>query len=367
MAKKDYYEILGVSKDATRDDIKKAYKRLAKRYHPDINKESGSADKFKEINEAASVLADDDKRANYDKFGTADVSGGFGGADFSGFDFSDFFRGGGGGFDEIFESFFGGGFRGKRSRGPQRGSDLRYDLNITLEDCAFGATKNIIIPRMARCDRCSGTGAQSSSDIKTCDTCHGSGIEKRVQRTAFGIFQQTTTCSKCHGEGNIVKNPCPVCDGDGRVQKNSKLEIEIPKGADSGTKLRLKGEGEAGEKGGHSGDLYVVIHVEEHGTFIRDGDDISIEVPISFTQACLGDEIEVPTLEGKAKLRIPSGTQAGTVLRMKGKGLQNIRGYGSGDQNVNIIVKVPERLNSRQKELLKEFDSLDGKKKFGLF
>jgi molecular chaperone DnaJ len=367
MAKKDYYETLGVSRDATRDDIKKAYKRLAKKYHPDINKESGSADKFKEISEAAAVLGDDDKRANYDRFGTADVSGGFGGADFSGFDFSDFFRQGQGfDFDDLFESFFGGGFR-RKARGPQRGSDLRYDLNITLEDCAFGAKKNIVIPRMAKCDRCDGTGAQSSSDIKTCETCHGSGIEKRVQRTVFGIFQQTATCSKCHGQGTVIKNPCPVCDGDGIVKKNVKLEIEIPKGADNGTKLRLKGEGEAGEKGGHPGDLYVIIHVEEHDTFRRDGDDISIEVPISFTQACLGCEMEVPTLEGKAKLRIPSGTQPDTVLRMKGKGIENIRGYGSGDQHVKIIVKVPERLSSRQKELLKEFDSIGGKKKFGLF
>ncbi|MBW2991874.1 molecular chaperone DnaJ [Candidatus Woesearchaeota archaeon] len=362
MAKKDYYEILGVSKDATKEEIKKAYKRLAKQYHPDINKEEGAAEKFKEINEAVSVLADDEKRANYDRFGTADVSGGFGGADFSGFDFSDFFSSG---FDDLFESFFGGGRR--RRGGPSRGSDLRYDLEISLEDCAFGAEKHIVIPRMARCDRCEGSGAQSSSDVKTCDLCHGSGVERRVQRTPFGLFQQTTTCSKCRGEGKTVKNPCPVCDGEGRIQKNTKIEIEIPKGADEGTKLRVRGEGEAGEKGGPSGDLYVVLHVKEHDIFERDGNDISVEIPISFSQACLGTEIQVPTLEGKAKLKIPAGTATDTVFRMKGKGIPSLRSYGTGSENVKVVVQVPKKLTKKQKELLKEFDKLGGKKKFGLF
>lgn len=366
MTKKDYYEILGVSKDASKEEIKKAYKRLAKKHHPDINKEEGSADKFKEINEAASVLGNDEKRANYDRFGTADVSGGFGGgnADFSGFDFSDFF-GGGRGFDDLFESFFGGG--GRRRAGPQRGSDLRYDLEINLEDCAFGAEKHIVVPRMVKCDRCEGTGAQNPSDVKTCDVCHGSGVEKRVSRTAFGLFQQTTVCSKCRGEGKVVKSPCPVCDGEGRIQKNTKIEIEIPKGADSGTKLRVRGEGEAGIKGGQSGDLYVVLYLKEHDLFTRDGNDLYVDVPISFTQACLGDQIEVPTLEGKAKLKIPAGTQTDTVFRMKGKGIPNIRGYGTGNQNVKVIVKVPEKLTKKQKELLKEFDKLGGKKRFGFF
>jgi len=365
MTKKDYYNTLGVSKDASREEIKKAYKRLAKQYHPDLNKDAGATEKFKEINEAAAVLGDDEKRANYDKFGTADVSGGFGGADFSGFDFSDFFSGSFD-FDDIFESFFGGGGRRRRG-GPQRGSDLRYDIEITLEECAFGAKKHILVPRMTRCDRCDGTGAQSSSDIKTCDVCHGSGIEKRVQRTPFGMFQQTSTCSRCHGEGRTVKNPCPVCDGEGRIQKNTKIEVEIPRGADDGTKLRIRGEGEAGEKGAPSGDLYVVIHVKEHDTFGREENDIFIDVPISFSQACLGDEIEVPTLEGKAKLRIPAGTQTGTVFRMKGKGIPHIRGYGVGNENVKVFVKIPEKLSKRQKEILKEFDDLGGKKKFGLF
>ena len=368
MTKKDYYETLGVSKDATKEDIKKAYKRLAKQYHPDLNKDSGATEKFKEINEAASVLGDDEKRANYDRFGTADVSGGFGGTDFSGFDFSDFFRGGEGtDFEDIFDSFFGGGGGGRRRRGPQRGSDLRYDLEISLEECAFGATKHVVIPRMATCDRCSGTGAQHSGDVKNCDVCGGKGVETRVQRTAFGIFQQTTTCHKCRGEGKVVKNPCPVCDGDGRIQKNTKIEIEVPKGAEEGTKLRVRGEGEAGERGSQSGDLYVVLHIKEHDTFTREEDDINTEVPINFTQACLGDEIEVPTLEGKAKLRIPAGTQTDTIFRMKGKGIPSLRGYGTGSENVKVIVKVPEKLTKRQRELLEEFDKLDGKKKFGLF
>lgn len=364
MAKKDYYEILGVSKDASKEDIKKAYKRLAKKYHPDINKEDGSAEKFKEINEAASVLGNDEKRANYDRFGTADVSGGFGGGgqDFSGFDFSDFF---GGGFDDVFEGLFGGGRR--RRAGPQRGSDLRYDLEIELNDCAFGAEKHIVIPRMATCDRCEGTGAQNPSDVKNCDVCSGTGVEKRVQRTPFGLFQQTGPCSKCHGEGKIVKEPCPVCDGDGRVQKNTKIEIDIPKGADNGTKLRVRGEGEAGQKGGGSGDLYVVLHVKEHDTFEREENDLNVDIPISFAQACVGDEIQVPTLEGKAKLKIPAGTATDTIFRMKGKGIPSLRGYGTGSENVRVVVQVPKKLTKKQKEILKEFDKLGGKKKFGLF
>ncbi len=351
---KDYYEILGVSKDASKEDIKRAYKRLAKKYHPDISKEDGAAEKFKEVSEAAAVLGDDQKRANYDQFGTADMSGGFGGQGGAGFDFSDFMSGGSFDMGDIFDQFFGGGQR-RRSR-QKRGHDLRYDLEITLEEAAEGDKKHIVIPRMATCTKCDGSGAQSASDIKTCDTCNGSGVEKTTRRTPFGIFQQSTTCSRCRGEGKTIKNPCPVCDGEGRIQKNQKIEIEIPAGVETGTKLRVKGEGEAGYKGAPSGDLYVVIHVQEHDTFERDGNDIYISIPISFAQACLGDEIEVPTLKGTAKLKIPAGTQTDTLFRMKNKGIPSLHGYGKGSEFVKVIVQTPEKLTKKQKELIKQFD-----------
>lgn len=366
---KDYYKILGVEKSASKEEIKKAYKQLAKKYHPDLNKgDDGSSEKFKEINEAASVLGDDNKREQYDQFGTtAESFGGRGGFDFGSFDFSDF-MGGSFDFGDIFDQFFGGGstgiFGGRRRRSPSRGSDLRYDMEITLEDAAFGTTKNIVIPRMEKCERCDGTGAQAKSDIINCETCHGTGVEKRTQRTPFGLFQSTTTCSKCGGEGRIVKDPCPVCDGEGRVKKTRKIEIKIPAGAETGTKLRITGEGEAGEKGAAAGDLYVVLYVQEHDVFERDGNDLFIEVPVSFVTAALGGEIDVKTLKGNAKLKIPSGTQSNTVFRMRGKGLPSLRGYSTGDQNVKVIIEVPKKLSTRQKELLKEFEKTAGKKGF---
>ncbi len=356
---KDYYETLGVSKNATREDIKKAYKKLAKKYHPDINKDADASEKFKEINEAASVLGDPQKRESYDKFGTADTSNsrGFEGFDFGGFDFNF------GGFDDIFDGLFGGRNRRRRSN---RGYDLRFDIEITLEEAAEGVKKNIVIPRLEVCDNCQGTGAKSKSDIKTCTECKGSGYVKQARRTPFGVFATTSPCPKCHGTGKIIKELCPHCDGEGRVEKNRKLEIDIPAGVDSGNKLRVAGEGEAGEQGGPSGDLYVVIHVLDHDVFERQGSDLFIELPISFAQAALGSEIEVPTLNGKAKLKIPSGTQTHTTFRMKGKGIPDLHGYGKGDEMVKIIVNVPNKLNKKQKELLKQFDKELGKKK-GLF
>jgi molecular chaperone DnaJ len=355
---KDYYKILGVSRDASRDEIKRAYKRLAKKYHPDLNKEAGAAEKFKEINEAASVLADDKKRQQYDQFGTTAEQ--FGGYDFGGFDFADFMNGS---FDfgDIFDNIFGGGFRNVRT-GPRHGANLRFDLEIELEDAAFGTTKHIVIPRLETCDKCNGLGAKSGSDVVACDVCDGTGTKKQTRRTPFGMFSMTTTCPKCHGEGETIKHPCPHCDGTGRVERNSKLEIKIPAGVEEGTKLRIAGEGEAGVKGEPSGDLYVVIHIKPHKIFERHGNDIYLEAPISFTQAALGGEIEVPTLKGKSKLKIPSGTQTDTIFRMKGKGIPSLHGYGTGSQNVRVIVQVPERLSARQKELLKEFDK-EGKKK----
>ena len=354
---KDYYNILGVDKNATKEDIKKAYKKLAKKYHPDMNKDPGASDKFKEISEAAAVLGDEEKRKQFDQFGSEGV-GGMGG--FSGSDFSNFM----GGFDfgDIFESFFGGRRRSSRQR---RGSDLRYDLEIELEDTAFGAVKHIVIPKLEKCKKCDGTGAESKSDIKTSTDCNGSGYVRVTRRTPFGIFQQTGPCGKCHGQGKIIKNFCNICEGEGRTEINRKIEIKIPKGVGEGTKLRVYGEGEAGVHGGGTGDLYVVIHIKPHNVFERHGNDVYTESPISFTQACLGAEIEVPTLDGKAKLKIPVGTQTDTLFKMKGKGIPDLEGYGTGNQNVKVVVKIPEKLTKKQKELLKEFDKgFKGKKGF---
>ncbi len=368
---KDYYETLGVDKSASKEEIKKAYKKLAKKYHPDLNKENPeSADKFKEINEAAAVLGNEQKRQQYDQFGTAAEGFGQGGG-FGGFDFSDFMSGSGFDFGDIFDQFFGGGGRrrGRRSS-PSRGSDLRYDLEVSLEEAASGTKKNLVVPKLTTCDKCKGSGAQSDSDIKTCTTCHGRGSVVQQTRTPFGIFQQTSTCRSCGGEGKVIKNPCPVCDGEGRIEKKKKIEVEIPAGVSNGTKLRVRGEGEAGAKGGPNGDLYVVIYVQEHDIFKRDGDDIYLDVPITFTQAALGDEIEVPTLEGKASLKIPSGTQSHTIFRMKNKGIPHLQGYGKGSQNVRVVIKTPDKLTKKQKELLKEFEKgFKGKKGFlgGLF
>lgn len=364
---KDYYKILGVSRDASKEDIKKAYKRLAKKYHPDLNKEHGATDKFKEINEAAAVLADDQKKANYDQFGSTDFSGFQGGA--GGFDFSDFMRESGGfgfDFDSIFDSFFGGsifsGGRGRRR--SRRGSDLVYDIEITLEEAASGAERHVTIPKLERCGECDGKGAKSGSDFSACDECDGTGTARHTRRTPFGMFSTVTTCGKCHGEGTILRHPCSECRGTGLVEKTKRIKIDIPAGVDDETRLRISGEGEAGEKGGPSGDLFVRIHVKPHSIFERKGNDIFMEMPISFPTACLGGEAEVPTLEGRAKIKIPSGTQSNTVFRLRGKGVPNLGGYGTGDQKVKVIVDVPKRLTPKQKELLKEFDKESGKKGF---
>ena len=275
MTDKDYYKILGVDKNSTKEEIKKAYKKLAKKYHPDLNKDSSSADKFKEINEAAAVLGDDQKRDKYDRFGTTaeQFSGGF-----QGFDFSDFMSDVGGSgfdFDNIFESFFGGSpFGGRRRREPERGASLRSDIEITLEEAATGITKHIVIPRLESCSNCDGSGAESSSDVVNCPTCNGTGVAKRTQRTPFGLFSTTTTCSKCGGDGKFIKHECKECDGTGVMRKTRKIEIKIPQGAETGTNLRIVGQGEAGLKGASPGDLYVIIHVLEHDVFDRDGDDI---------------------------------------------------------------------------------------------
>jgi molecular chaperone DnaJ len=363
---KDYYDILGVSKNATKDEVKKAYKKLAKKHHPDVSKDSGSTEKFKEINEAASILGDDEKRSQYDQFGDADAfkrasgSGGFNASDF-GFDF-----GGSSSFDfgDVFDRFFSGGFGGfgGRRRGPSRGADLRYDMEITLEEAGSGVEKHITIPRLERCTKCDGTGAESGSDIVECPDCNGSGAVRRTSRTPFGMFATTTTCRKCRGEGKTIKNECKVCDGTGVVKKSRKIEIKVPAGAEDGTNLLVRGEGEAGVKGAETGDLYVILHVKEHDMFEREGDDINVKADVPFTIAALGGEIDVPTLEGKAKLKIPAGTQSNTIFRLRGKGIPYLHGEGVGDENVEVIISVPKKMSGKQKELLKQFEKESKKK-----
>ena len=366
MTNKDYYKILGVDKKATKEEIKKAYKKLAKKYHPDLNKEADAEQKFKEINEAAAVLADDEKRSRYDQFGTADSP--FGGGQ-GGFDFSDFMnrQGGSFDFDSIFESFFGGNIFGGRRRGPRRGADLRYDMEITLEEAASGIEKTIEVPHLAKCEACDGTGAKSKEDIAVCSECDGKGMVRRAARTPFGMFTTQTVCRKCQGQGSEIKKPCPECKGRGSVQKTSKIDVKIPAGAETGTNLRLRGEGEAGERGAEQGDLYIIIHVKQHKIFERKGDDLFLQIPISFAQAALGDTIEVPTIKGKADLKIPAGTQTHTVFKMRGKGIPYLHGSGSGDQLVQVIVEVPKKLSKEQKELLKKFEKIKKAKAFKLF
>lgn len=360
---KDYYETLGVSKSATKEEIKKAYKKLAKQYHPDLNKDNpDAANKFKEINEAASVLGDDTKRANYDRFGSADSGSGFSG--FGGQGFGGGFEGfGGGEFDinDIFESFFGGGSPRRRS-GPSRGSDLRYTMEITLEDAAFGAKKTIVINKPIVCPTCSGLGAKSHSDIKTCSQCHGSGHVKTTQQTPFGVFSRTAQCPTCHGEGKMIKDPCTTCDGLGKVQGDKKITVDIPAGIDEGQQLRVSGEGEPGNRQGPSGDLYILIRVKPHQFFERKGMNLHCEIPISITQAALGTTIKVPTLEGKAEIKIPSGTQTHTVFRIKDRGIPDLHGRGKGDLRVNVVVDIPKKLTKRQKELFEELAEELGEK-----
>jgi len=368
---KDYYKILGVEKNSTKEEIKKAYKKLAKKYHPDINKEDGSQEKFKEINEAAAVLGDDEKRSQYDQFGTGyeQFSGG------RGFDFSDFggFSGGGFDFGDIFDQFFGGGFSGfggGRRRGPKRGSDLRYDMEISLEEAADGVAKTIDVPRLERCEKCDGSGAKNPDDLVTCPSCGGSGVVRKTQRTPFGMFATTTTCRKCHGSGQYIKNECQKCDGTGVERKTRKIEVKIPAGAEEGTNLRIRCEGEAGEKGGDEGDLFIVIHVKEDKRFDRRGDDLLVgfrhdrPFTVPFTIATLGGEVEVPTLKGTAKLKIPAGTQSGTAFRMKGQGIAYLHGEGKGDEIVKVEIEVPTKLTAKQKKILKDFEKESGKKGF---
>jgi molecular chaperone DnaJ len=357
MAKRDYYEILGVGKNATKEEIKKAYRKLSKKYHPDINKEPDAAEKFKEIKEAYEVLSDDQKRAHYDQFGHADPNQGFGGFRSDDFDFGGF--SGFGGFEDIFSTFFGGGRR-RDPNAPRAGADLQYTMTLTFEEAAFGKETDIEIPREETCDTCHGTGAKPGTKKETCSYCHGTGQISTEQSTPFGRIVNRRTCPYCGGTGQYIKEKCTTCGGTGRVKKRKKIHVKIPAGIDDGQQLRVAGQGEPGINGGPPGDLYIVFHVEPHEFFERDGDDIYCEIPLTFAQAALGDEIEVPTLHGKVKLKIPAGTQTGTKFRLKGKGVPNVRGYGYGDQHVIVRVVTPTKLTEKQKQLLREFDQLGG-------
>lgn len=358
MSKRDYYEVLGVSKTATQDELKKAYRKLARKYHPDLNKDNPeAAEKFKECNEAYSVLSDEQKRAQYDQFGPeAFENGGMGGGAGAG-GFGGFGGFGGSGMEDIFDMFFGGQGRGGRSNnaGPQRGADLRFDLEISFEEAAFGVEKEISLKRAEKCEHCHGEGAEPGSKVETCPDCHGSGYVRFTQNTMFGQMVNERPCSKCHGEGKIISNPCHECHGTGTVKKTKKLKVKIPAGVDNGSRLRVGGEGEAGVKGGPSGDLYVYLYVKPHKFFERDGTTILCEVPINIVQATLGAEIKVPTLDGQVTMKVPEGTQPGRVMRLKGKGIPSLRGGSRGDQLVRMKVVVPTRLTEKQKDALQKF------------
>mgnify|MGYP001276413885 FL=1 len=357
----DLYGLLGISQGASEQEIKRAYKKKAREYHPDVNKSANAEATFKKIQKAYSILSDPQKKAQYDQFGVADDSasggsGGFGGGGFGGFN--------SGSFDDIFDSFFGGTSSGGRQRtGSSRGDDLRYDLTITLEDAAKGISKEIEIYHLDQCDECNGTGSKSGKK-QTCATCNGTGQIKKVQNTFLGSFQQVATCAKCQGSGELISDPCKRCSGNGVEKKSKKIEVSIPAGVDSGMKLRVSGEGNHGLKGGSAGDLYVFITVETHHYFKRDDDDVTIVIEVPYTQLILGTELEVPTLTGTGKLKIPSGTQSGTQFRLKGKGLARLQGYGSGDQYVKIQSIFPEKLSGKEKKLIEELSQLRGDDQF---
>lgn len=349
MSKRDFYEVLGVNRDASDDELKKAYRKLAMKYHPDRNPDDKTAEeKFKEAKEAYEVLSDGNKRAAYDRYGHAGVDpsmggGGGGGQGFEGF---------GDAFSDIFGDIFGGG-GGRQRSNVYRGADLRYTLEISLEEAARGTTTTIRIPTMQECGTCTGSGAKPGTQAKTCPQCNGSGAVRMQQ----GFFSIQQTCGKCNGTGRIIPEPCPTCRGAGRTKENKTLEVKIPAGIDNGMRLRHGGYGEAGVNGGPPGDLYVEIHIRPHAVFQREGDNLHCEMPISFATAALGGEIEIPTLDGAAKLKIPEETQSGKVFRLRGKGIKNVRNQLPGDLMCHVIIETPVKLTERQKELLRELES----------
>ncbi|MDE3074093.1 MAG: molecular chaperone DnaJ [Chloroflexota bacterium] len=339
--KRDYYEVLGVARNASDDEIKKAFRRLARQYHPDVNKSKDAEARFKEINEAYEVLSDPQKRQMYDQFGH-DAPQGMG---FEGFGF--------GGFSDIFQTFF-GGQTGARQRGPQRGADLRYNLTLTFEEAVFGCEKELEVPRADTCPACRGLGAEPGTQPTRCPNCNGTGELRRVQQSIFGQFVNVVVCDRCQGEGRVITTPCHECHGAGRVRVTKHVTLKVPGGVDSGSQIRLTGEGEAGPRGGPNGNLYVAITVRKHAFFERDGQDILYTLPVTFPQVALGDELEVPTVDGKVLLKIPPGTQPGKVFRLKDKGVPHLRSAGRGDQHVLIKVVTPTELSERERELLEE-------------
>ncbi|UGA55436.1 molecular chaperone DnaJ [Vibrio sp. VB16] len=347
MSKRDLYEVLGVSREASERDIKKAYKRLAMKFHPDRNQDDDQAgEKFKEVKEAYEILTDPQKKAAYDQYGHAAFEqGGMGGGGGQGGDFGDIFG-------DVFGDIFGGGRRGGGQARAQRGADLRYNMELSLEDAVRGCEKEIEVPTLVECEVCDGSGAKKGSSAHTCATCHGHGQVQMRQ----GFFAVQQTCPTCNGKGKTIKDPCNSCHGQGRKQKTKTLNVKIPAGVDTGDRIRLSGEGEAGEQGAPTGDLYVQVHVREHNIFEREGNNLYCEVPVSFAQAALGGEVEVPTLDGRVNLKVPEETQTDRLFRMRGKGVKGVRGGGIGDLIVKLVIETPVKLSSRQKELLKEFE-----------
>lgn len=350
---KDYYEILNVSRDASQDEIKSSFRKLAKKYHPDLNPNDKEAEqRFKEINEAYEVLGDPEKRKRYDMFGESGVNGQGG--------FSQDFTGFGDIFDDIFD-IFGGGFgrttSGARRQGPVRGADIRYDLELEFNEAVFGVEKEIMVKKSETCSNCRGSGVKPGSSKETCKKCNGTGEVRYAQQTAFGQFVRVATCDACNGTGEIIKEKCPVCKGSGKEVRRKKIKVKVPAGVDNGSIISIRGEGEAGSRGGSPGDLFVYISVKEHEIFKRKGNNIYFTVPISFADAALGAEIEIPTLEGKIKYTIPEGTQTGTEFRLKNMGVPNVKGIGRGDLYFKVVVQVPKKLTEKQKQLLIEFNN----------
>ncbi len=358
--KRDYYEVLGVDRGASEDELKKAYRKLAKKYHPDLNPGDAEAERnFKEVNEAYEVLSDKDKKARYDQFGHAGVdpnfgagagAGGYGG--FGGFDFDDL--------GSIFGDFFGGGFGGGRRRAdpnaPRRGGNSSASVVLSFEEAAKGCKKQVKVTRVSTCPDCSGSGAAKNGSVKTCTACHGTGQINVTQRTPFGAMQTQTVCTTCHGTGKIIDNPCGKCAGKGRIRTTENREVEIPAGIDDGQTIRVRGGGDAGVNGGPAGDLNITISVRPHPIFERNGFDVFCTIPVTFTQAALGAEIIVPTIDGKVKFNIPEGTQPGNEFKLRGKGIQRLNYSGRGDQYVTVTVEVPKNLSKKQKEILRAFD-----------
>jgi molecular chaperone DnaJ len=343
-SKRDYYEVLGIEHNANDDDIKKAFRKMAFKYHPDHNQEDHSGEAFKEINEAYEVLSDHDKRATYDRYGHAGMEGGFN-QGFNGMEF--------GGFGDIFDAFFGGSGTAA-SQASRKGADLRTSLTIEFEEAAFGTEKNIRISHVENCSLCHGLGSKPGSQPARCPTCNGAGQIRRVQQSVFGRFTNVTTCSRCHGEGSIITDTCPQCKGVGKERAESSLNVKIPAGVDDGAQIILRGEGDAGNRGGPSGDLYINLSVKAHPYFLRREDDIIYELALNFPQAALGDEVEIPSLSGKTKIKIPAGSQTGKIIHLKGQGIAHLKRGGRGDQIVVLVVVVPDSLNDKQRKLIKE-------------